>query len=51
MTLTIRTNYLSEHNLFKATMKVKDILSILLPKFIREKIETMKQGEYRVAER
>ncbi|KAL4488525.1 hypothetical protein ABPG72_013093 [Tetrahymena utriculariae] len=51
MIFTIRTNYLSEHNLFKATLKVKDILSILLPKFIREKIETMKQGQYRVAEK
>jgi len=44
MSLTLRTNYLSEHNLLQATIKVKDILSILLPKFIREKIESMKQG-------
>lgn len=42
MMFTIRTNYLAENNLFKATMKFKDILSILLPKFIREKLETMK---------
>lgn len=49
--LTVRTNYLQEDNLYKATVKVKDILSILLPKFIREKIETMKQGSYKVAEK
>jgi len=42
MSMTLRTNYLSEHNLLQATIKVKDILSILLPKFIREKIESMK---------
>lgn len=51
MSLTLRTNFLSENNLFKATMKVKKILSILLPKFIRKKIETMKHGQYKVAER
>lgn len=42
MSLTLRANYLAEHNLLQATLKVKDILAILLPKFIRDKIESMK---------